>query len=138
MDTIRLTEHGASTQDDTFVIFSIDNWNNSGASYKFEKAVNYDDMLYKVKTTKLIGCYKGQLEVSYITTLDHFERLRRYGYFDNQECFLKIIIQGNHMLAYDLTTGKYLGRMEKLPAEKAIQYEGWTYHPEQQSYFVII
>jgi len=121
-----------------YVIFSIDNWNNSGASYKAEKTFNYDDMLYNVHTKKLIGCYKGQLEVSYITPLDHFNRLRRYGFFNQQECFLKIIIQGNNMLAYDLDSGKYLGRMEKLPAEKAIQYEGWTYHPEQYAYYVIL
>lgn len=139
MDTIAVTRTGeTSANSDEFVIFSIDKWDDPSVSYKFEKVLSYDDMLYGVSTKKLIGSYKGVLETSYITPIKHFKRLKLYGFFDNQECFLKIIIQGNRMLAYDLDTGNKLGEMVQLPAAKAIQFDGWSYRPDLQAYYVIL
>jgi len=86
---------------------------------------------------QLVGCYKGQLERSYMMRADQFEYVR--GYIQGQESILRVPGDMRQPCVLEFVSSGdrvALGPMRKVQASEALQAEAWTYSQEQDAYFV--
>jgi len=120
------------------VIFAIDNDNDTHTVAKFMRHVDTLRAMGKIDSVvQLVGCYKGQLERSYMIRADQFEHVRDY--IKGQESILRVPgdVRQPCVLEY-LVGGERvsLGPMRQVPASEALQAEAWTYSQEQNKYYI--
>jgi len=120
------------------VIFAIDNDTDTHVVAKFMRHVDTLRAMDKIDpVVQLVGCYKGQLERSYMMRADQFDYVRDY--IKGQESILRVPgdVRQPCVLEF-VSSGERvgLGPMREVSAAEAAQIEAWTYSQKQNKYFV--
>lgn len=119
------------------IIFAIDNDRNPHQVAKFmrhmDALVAMDKAMPFVQT---IGCYKGQLENSYMIYAKDLHHVQNY--IENQECILRVPgdVRQPCVLEYPDGSSESIGPMREVSAVEALQADAWTYVPGSGKYFV--
>lgn len=120
------------------VIFAIDNDNDTHVVAKFMRHVDTLRAMGKIDpVVQLIGCYRGQLERSYMMRADQFDAVSEY--VRNQESILLVPGDTRQPCVLEYLVGNErvpLGPMGEVSASDALQFEAWTYNPSNGKYFV--
>lgn len=120
------------------VIFAIDNDNDTHVVAKFMRHVDTLRAMGKIDpVVQLIGCYKGQLEKSYMIRADQLHNVREY--IRDQESILRVPGDVRQPCVLEFVSGGErvsLGPMGEVSASDALQFEAWTYNPSNGKYFV--
>ena len=120
------------------VIFAIDNDNDTHVVAKFMRHVDTLRAMGKIASVvQLIGCYKGQLERSYMIRADRFDLVADYVRHQEsillvpgdqrQPCVLEYLAGGDHVS---------VGPMRSVSAAEALQADAWTYNPNVDKYYI--
>lgn len=120
------------------VIFAIDNDNDTHVVAKFMRHVDTLRAMGKINPiVQLIGCYKGQLENSYLIRADQFHHVKEY--VKGQESVLHVPGDSRQPCVLEfVASGKRVsvGPMHKVGPDYAMTRNSWTYNPAADSYFV--
>lgn len=126
-----------------YVIFSVDNASNL---HHLAKAIRYLDTIQAMnKGVNIIlchGAYKGSLEASFMCTREVFDTYVKGCHFvANQESFL-FFEEGHRGRMYgtiETLGGELLssGHIREVSKADAQSYEGWTYRPDLDKYWVL-
>ena len=122
------------------VIFAIDKSDEVHTQAKFLRHVDTLRAMGKLRGVfaSCIGCYKGDMERSYMMLMSDFnEHIRRSGYVDKQESFLRIPgdVRQPCVLEYQDGQADVLGPMVSLHASEAHMFDGWTYVEKTGRYY---
>jgi hypothetical protein len=128
-----------------YVIFSIDNVTNVHTLAQFSHHLDMKRAMQKLKGNVVlsIGSYKGMLEQSFILLREDFDAVVRGSqWIKDQESILHIE-DGHGGKVYGeleiLASGErqFLGLVEQVSQDEAMQNDGWTYRPDLNKYFTI-
>ena len=124
------------------VIFSIDDTSVKGL-LRFDYWCR--DVGVFFNRTPLLGCYKGEQEPAFITSLASFDKTFRWsGFLANQESVLHVT-GCNKMYAelealwhntFDGEKRKSLGPMQQVSMDVAKSHDAWTYRPDKNQWFI--
>lgn len=130
------------------IVFSIDNPFDVRVMKLFLKYIDNSMVLRHTqgKIKPLVGSYKGQIEPSFICSLDDYLKvILRSGYVDNQESVLVVSKNPNGVNScwFEKPNLQCEEEVERkrlvvVPKEQALKSEGWTYDPETQEYWVVV
>jgi hypothetical protein len=132
-----------------YVIFSVDNIHDLHTLAKFTR---YVDTLRAMGYLKgdfktLVGSYKGVMEYSFLCDRVDFDKhILLSSFVDNQESFLSLSYTSNGRTApralanlWHPKTGPTtsIGEFKETTKREAMGYEGWTYDPALNKYFIV-
>lgn len=132
-----------------YVIFSVDNVHDLHTLAKFTR---YVDTLRAMGYLKgdfktLVGSYKGVMEYSFLCDRVDFDKhVLLSGYVDNQESFLDLSYTSNGRTAPRALAKLWypkgnqtvpIGEFKEATKREAMDYEGWTYDPVLNKYFIV-
>ena len=132
-----------------YVIFSVDNVHDLHTLAKFTR---YVDTLRAMGYLKgdfktLVGSYKGVMEYSFLCDRVDFDKhVLLSGFVDNQESFLNLSYTSNGRTSprffaklWYPATGQTasIGEFKGVTKREAMDYEGWTYDPALNKYFIV-
>lgn len=92
----------------------------------------------------LLGAWQGETEASFLCEYDCLSFLDAEGYLEDQTCVmllgpLKGTGRRDAVFAYGKTQQLlYAGEMVQIPAEEALQSDGFTYDPTRKIYFGVV
>jgi len=120
------------------VIFAIDNDNDTHVVAKFMRHVDTLRAMGKIDpVVQLVGCYKGQLERSYMMRADQLDYVSDYVRFQESILLVPGDTRQPCVLEYLETRERVgLGPMRQVSASEALQAEAWTYSQEQNAYYI--
>jgi len=120
------------------IIFAIDSPTDTYRVMQFAKHCATQKALGRMgKVQHLVGCYKGQLECSYMVRAIDWHHVKQFCL--NQESILRVPgdVRQPCVLEY-LSTGERVsvGPMAQVEPLKALQCDAWTYDLEKGKYYV--
>jgi hypothetical protein len=122
-----------------FLIFSVYNINEI-PSLNYKNSLEVENFLQNLgiafKVVK--GCYKGQVENSYVVSSKHETKILELAADYNQESILQVDAVKNSSLRF-LRDGSIerLGKFVKVEKEEALELDNYTYDFHTSSYFVV-
>lgn len=126
------------------VIFEIDNPTDTHQLAKFMRLVDTLRAMAILagEVVTAIGCYKGQLNQSFIMTRRDFEdHIFNSGFVGKQESFL-YVETGHKGRQYAKLVYQFhpvvepIGQLVEVTAQEALQEMAWTYRPDLGKYWV--
>jgi len=123
------------------VIFAIDNGDDAHVTAKFLRRMDTLKAMGVLTTpvVQTIGCYKGQLENSYMMMAKDMHHVRDYvNWIEGQESILRVPGDVRQPCELEFSDGSVVsvGPMREASAVEALQAEAWTYVPTTGKYFV--
>lgn len=123
------------------VIFAIDKSDDVHTQAKFLRHVDTLRAMGKLRGVfaSCIGSYKGDMERGYMMLMTDFnEYVRKSGYVDNQESFLRVPgdVRQPCVLEYQDGQAEVLRPMERIHASERHLYAGWTYVEKTGAYYI--
>jgi|SRR6056297_3983273 len=123
------------------VIFAIDKSDDVHTQAKFLRHIDTLRAMGKLRGVfaSCIGCYKGDMERSYMMLMVDFDtHVRKSGYVDNQESFLRVPgdVRQPCVLEYQDGQVQVLGTLKRIHANERPLYNGWTYVEKTGAYYV--
>lgn len=120
------------------VIFAIDNDSSTHTVAKFMRHVDTLRAMGKIDpVVQLIGCYKGQLEKSYMIRADQFHHVKDY--VQGQESVLRVSGDKRQPCVLEfMGSGERVsvGPMRQVSADYALSADAWTYDPSVDKYYI--
>jgi len=120
------------------VIFAIDNDDDVHTVAKFMRHVDTLRAMNTIEPVEmLVGCYKGNLERSYMMRSDQFDHVSDYVKY--QESFLLVPGDTRQPCVLEFPVGNKrvaVGKMRQVSAKDALQSDAWTYSETKGKYFV--
>jgi len=112
------------------IIFAIDNDSDPHVNAKFLRHVDTKRAMMEMHPVELcVGCYKGQLERSYMILAKDFHHV--LDYIKNQESIMRVPgdVRQDCVLEF-VADGSVvpLGPMRRVDAHVAMMHDAWTYH----------
>lgn len=112
------------------IIFAIDNDMDAHTNAKFLRHVDTKRaMMYMHPVELCIGCYKGQLERSYMILAKDFHHV--LDFIQNQESIMRVPGDTRQGCVLEfLASGEVvpLGPMRRVKAHEAMMHDAWTYY----------
>ena len=123
-----------------YVIFSIDNANDTHAMAKFLRHIDTRLAMQEMRGTMAhcVGCYEGALEPSFILTRQDYDtHVAPYGFTDGQICILECPDDTRQpcFLEYGDGRRENVGQMQEVSAVEAMRRMNWTYRLDLNKYF---
>lgn len=122
-------------------IFAIDNGSDPRAAANFERHLSNLNALGKLAGGPVrlaVGCWKGQLERSYVLDRADFDQhVRNSGYVSAQESFLHTNASKS-VFEYQSPSRATVGApAQRVTAAEALQLDGWTYMLDANEYWAV-
>lgn len=126
-----------------YVIFSIDNVNDTHAMAKFMRHMDTQRAMGKMSGNMVhcIGSYKGEIEPSFLMRFDDFqEHVIGRGFVENQESILRVSECNKQYaeLVYADQSRESIGSLKSVSKDEAMKHDAWTYRPDLNIYWVAV
>lgn len=122
------------------VLFSVDFWWDTARLVDWENSIRAQ-LSQDNKLVPAIGCWKGEIEMSYLMPADDFYKL--VGSSEavaEQECIMLIspYTPTRVDVQYHEEEPKFFGYMKSVPVREALKETGWTFVPSLGQWFIVV